>query len=93
MIAGTALVVGVLGAGVATATTINIDGGVWDYGVSGNFASSGTVWSNYYHGFKCHRSSVNGNFYASSGPTAPGYWSEASAPRSRWGNESFYSWC
>jgi lactococcin 972 family bacteriocin len=71
------LIGGLLGSG-ATAAFAAISypgGGVWNYGTGG-----GIVWSDYYHGSKTHRSSVDGAYYYSSPWTSAGYWSIADAP-------------
>jgi len=88
----TALVAGgmVLGlASPALATVVNVGGGTWDYGTGG-----GKVWSYYYHGSKCHKSSVQGQYYASSGNTRAGAWARASAP-DRWYavDHAYYDFC
>ncbi|ARU51789.1 lactococcin 972 family bacteriocin [Cellulosimicrobium cellulans] len=62
------------GAGTAYATISYVGGGTWDHGVGG-----GTVWSDYYHGSKCHGSSVQGTYYEKRYASA-GRWSMADAP-------------
>ncbi|MEU5692420.1 lactococcin 972 family bacteriocin [Actinosynnema sp. NPDC020468] len=83
-----ALAAGALVLGIATpalATVVNVGGGTWDYGVD-----SARVWSNYYHGSKCHGSSVVGAYYDSSGDTRAGITARASAPAKGSGNKSYY---
>lgn len=65
-----------LGSGVtaAFASTAYVGGGKWDYGTGG-----GKVWSNYYHGSKVHKSSVQGAYYYDSGWKSAGVTSYASA--------------
>ncbi|MGN6238950.1 MAG: lactococcin 972 family bacteriocin [Cellulosimicrobium cellulans] len=55
------------GAGTAYATISYVGGGTWDHGVGG-----GTVWSDYYHGSKCHGSSVQGEAVRLGGPVVDG---------------------
>ncbi|MEM5632504.1 lactococcin 972 family bacteriocin [Bacillus toyonensis] len=73
------------GATAAFAATQNV-GGTWNYGTGG-----GSVWSNYYHGSKVHKSSVIGQYYYSSPWTNPGYTSYASAPDTAGVDESYWS--
>lgn len=77
VIASLAVSIAVLGAGATSvfATTEYVGGGTWNYGTNDT-----TVWSNYYHGSKIHRSSVIGAYYYNSGWKSPGVWSYASAP-------------
>ncbi|MFC9297763.1 lactococcin 972 family bacteriocin [Streptomyces sp. NPDC057011] len=69
----------------ALATTVSVGGGTWDYG-----AGTATVWSDYYHGSKCHGSSVQGEYYDASGNVSAGSWAFASAPVKLSGNKSYY---
>ncbi|AQU68263.1 hypothetical protein BBN63_20640 [Streptomyces niveus] len=78
----TALVVA--GATPALATVINIGGGTWDYG-----AGTAVVWSDYYHGSKCHGSTSVGA-YIDSDEEAAGGWSITQAEVAASGNESYY---
>lgn len=56
---------------VGTAASIsaeNVGGGVWDYGTKISGVNKKTVYSNYFHPTKTHKSSVTiGTHYASSG--------------------------
>ena len=72
-LAATAAVMGM--ATPAFADVAYVSGGTWNYGTGG-----GRVWSDYYHGRNCHRSSVQGQYYVSSGNVRAGLWSRASAP-------------
>lgn len=76
------------GAGVAGATIVSIDGGIWDYG-----SSSSTVWSHYFHNGVRHGSTADGKFRSDSGCVNKNVWSRATAPRKTWGNESYYRHC
>ncbi|BCL25262.1 lactococcin 972 family bacteriocin [Streptomyces aurantiacus] len=79
---------GALVAGMATpalATTIGVGGGTWDYGVS-----SSTVRSNYFHQTRCHGSSVEGQYYDSSGNVAANDWARASANAASFGNQAWW---
>ncbi|MDF7627204.1 lactococcin 972 family bacteriocin [Lactobacillaceae bacterium L1_55_11] len=69
------------------AATISAGGGTWSYGVGKKY-----VWSYYDHDYRYHSSSVSGQYYVSSGNTAPGYSAQASAPRALWGNQSYYDY-
>lgn len=62
------------GAAAAHATIEYVGGGTWDHGVN-----SSIVWSDYYHGSRCHGSSVQGTYYEKDYASA-GYWSIADAP-------------
>ncbi|MFF0448591.1 lactococcin 972 family bacteriocin [Streptomyces sp. NPDC004609] len=55
----------------ALAGTVNVGGGTWSYGTS-----CCSMWSNYKHVTANHSSSVQGDYWAYSGCTAPGlgYW-------------------
>jgi lactococcin 972 family bacteriocin len=68
----------------ALATVVSIGGGTWDYG-----AGTATVWSDYYHGSKCHGSTSVGE-YIDSDEAAKGSWSITSAPAALYGNETYY---
>lgn len=74
------------GATAAFAATEYVGGGTWNYGTGG-----GSVWSNYYHGSRVHKSSVIGQYYYSSPWTNPGYTSYASAPDTAGVDESYWS--
>lgn len=76
------------GAGVAAATQINIDGGMWHYGTGSN-----TVWSNYFHNGVSHGSTAVGKITANSGCVNKNVWSRASAPSKSFGNKSYYRHC
>lgn len=65
-------------AGVAVAESRGVGGGFWTFGTTGTFGG-GEVYSNYFHRRNCHTSSVIGEYYANSGPTAAGYRATASA--------------
>ncbi|MEW1639847.1 lactococcin 972 family bacteriocin [Streptomyces sp. NPDC093801] len=82
----TAVALVVASATPALATVVNTGGGKWDYGVG-----SGIVWSNYYHNITCHSSSVQGDYWSSSGNVGAGEWSYASATDKWAGNESYWS--
>ncbi|SDW06886.1 bacteriocin, lactococcin 972 family [Marininema mesophilum] len=62
-----------VGATAAFAKVTHPGGGVWSYG-----EDSVSVWSEYYHGSKTHKSSVKGpDYYVSSGWKSKGVWSTA----------------
>ena len=67
------------------AATINVEGGVWNYGVGSKY-----VWSYYSHAHKTHKSSVHGKYDASSGWTRKGVKAKASAAKAIGGNEAYY---
>lgn len=75
------LIAGVLMiSGTATAFAANADGGVWDYGTYVSGLNEKTVYSNYYHSSKIHKSSVSiGTTAVTSGWVAAGDTSYASA--------------
>ncbi|NEB14173.1 lactococcin 972 family bacteriocin [Streptomyces coelicoflavus] len=68
----------------ALATVVSVGGGTWDYG-----AGTAYVWSDYYHGDKCHGSTSVGD-YIDSDEADAGYWSITSAKVDLYGNESYY---
>ncbi|MFF8695942.1 lactococcin 972 family bacteriocin [Streptomyces sp. NPDC015144] len=68
----------------ALATVVSIGGGTWDYG-----AGTAIVWSDYYHGSKCHGSTSVGK-YIDSDEEAAGGWSLTQAEVALSGNESYY---
>ncbi|MER6250525.1 lactococcin 972 family bacteriocin [Streptomyces sp. NPDC001584] len=70
----------------ALAASVKTGGGTWNYGVSGGY-----VWSNYYHETACHSSSVQGDYYSSSGNVGAAAWSQASATDKWSGNQSWWS--
>ncbi|MFD3762291.1 lactococcin 972 family bacteriocin [Streptomyces sp. NPDC058622] len=70
----------------ALAASVQTGGGIWNYGVG-----SGYVWSNYYHEHTCHSSSVQGDYYSSSGYVGAAAWSRASATDAWSGNKSWWS--
>lgn len=74
----------VAGAAPALATVKNIGGGTWDYG-----AGTAIVWSDYYHGSKCHGSTSVGT-YIDSDEASAGNWSFTQADVALSGNESYY---
>lgn len=73
--AAAAIVVGA--AAPALATVVNVGGGTWNYGVQNQ---GGTVWSNYHHPTRKHRSSVINGYgeYDNSGCKSANVWSYAS---------------
>ncbi|MCX5178335.1 lactococcin 972 family bacteriocin [Streptomyces virginiae] len=75
----------VAGAAPALATTAYVGGGEWNYG-----AGTATVWSDYYHGSKCHGSTSVGA-YIDSDEAAKGSWSITSAKVKLSGNNSYYN--
>lgn len=87
-----AIAAGVGTVGIATpalATIAYPEGGIWDYGTGG-----GIVWSDYYHGSRCHGSSVQGQYYYRSPNTAAGRWSIADAPDRVFAvDHSYYRFC
>ncbi|NTW40279.1 MAG: lactococcin 972 family bacteriocin [Cellulomonadaceae bacterium] len=83
VIAAAAVSVGVASASSAAETYPG--GGTWESG-----ASSTTVWSDYHHPSKTHRSSVQGVEYKSSAWTAAGKWSLASQPAKLSGNKAWW---
>ena len=73
-------------AGAAFATTEYVGGGTWDYG-----KANGTVYSNYLHNTRVHRSSVKvGSTVTRSQCTSARYWSRVAAGTSVWSSESAY---
>ncbi len=84
--AGLATLLAVAAAVPASATTEYPAGGIWNHGFSGV-----TLYSNYFHSFKTHRSSVQTSFeYYSSPWTTASHWSYASAQSSLTGNKAYY---
>ncbi|MEV7613207.1 lactococcin 972 family bacteriocin [Streptomyces sp. NPDC089799] len=75
----------IAGAAPALATTVNVSGGTWDYG-----AGTATVWSDFYHGSKCHGSTSVGS-YIDSDEASAGSWSITAAPVKLSGNKSYYN--
>ncbi|MDK2802672.1 MAG: hypothetical protein KFW09_04770 [Oscillospiraceae bacterium] len=73
---------------VLAATTNTPSGGRWDYGV--NNSSGGTVWSNYYHPTKTHKSSVQGSYFYSSPWQVKGTTTYASAPSRKFAVDHSY---
>ncbi|WP_125773391.1 lactococcin 972 family bacteriocin [Antribacter gilvus] len=71
------------GTTVAVAAVTYVGGGTWERG------SSTTVWSNYFHGTRCHGSSVQGTYYDSDSRPA-GQWTLASAPTRWWAVDNAY---
>lgn len=67
------------------ATTINTQGGTWNYGVGSKY-----VWSYYSHKHKTHKSSVQGKYYSTSGWTRKGVKAKASAEKAKHGNRSYF---
>ncbi|SDW06803.1 bacteriocin, lactococcin 972 family [Marininema mesophilum] len=62
-----------VGTTVAFAEVTHPGGGVWSHGTDSN-----SVWSEYYHGSKTHKSSVQGvDFFVTSGWKSKGVWSTA----------------
>ncbi|MEU3058684.1 lactococcin 972 family bacteriocin [Streptomyces griseus] len=70
----------------ALATTVDVGGGTWSYDQGAD-----TAWSNYKHPTKDHQSSVQiENTIHSSGCTAKGKWSLASAKKGKGKPQFFY---
>lgn len=82
LVAAGALVIA--GATPAMATVVNVGGGTWDYG-----AGTAVVWSDYYHGSKCHGSTSVGKTIDSD-EAAKGSWSITQANVKLSGNKSYY---
>ncbi len=81
-----AIALSLFGGAVAYAATVNVGGGVWNYGKSGGYA-----YSNYFHGSRTHSSAVKvGNATNHSGWVGKGSWSYASIPTSITQVEQFY---
>lgn len=70
---------------MAPLTTIDAQGGTWNYGVGSKY-----VWSYYSHNKKTHKASVQGRIYVSSGWQKKGVQARASAEKALTGNKSFY---
>ncbi|WP_344321178.1 lactococcin 972 family bacteriocin [Streptomyces macrosporus] len=92
MIARLGVVVGALVVATATPALATItyppEGGTWDHGIT-----PGTVWSNYYHGSKCHGSTSVGYFTDRSPDTAAGRWSNSATHAAVSGNKVYYRIC
>ena len=71
----------------ALATTVSVGGGTWQYGVTVS------NYSNYYHGSKAHRSSVDNSVagLVRSGCVSSGQWSYASEVAAASGNNAYWS--
>lgn len=73
-------------AGVAYAAgPFFVGGGKWYHSTR----SQDPVYSNYYHGSRCHTATVWNGRYHSSGRTRAGYWARASAPQT-WRADKVY---
>ncbi|MFG2562751.1 lactococcin 972 family bacteriocin [Streptomyces sp. NPDC048496] len=83
-IAAGALVVAAATPALAT-ITYPAEGGTWDHG-----AGTAIVWSDYYHGSKCHGSTAVGK-YIDSDEAAKGSWSFAQATVALSGNKAYYN--
>ena len=67
-------------ASASTVLAVSVGGGIWDYGTKVSGLNQKTVWSNYYHPTRMHKSSVTiGTTAASSGWVDKGSTSYASA--------------
>ena len=89
VVAGTLFAVA--GVSAANATTEYPEGGTWNYGVH-EPAGTYYVYSNYYHPFKLHRSSVqvtNGTIYRSA-DKAGGSWTYLDEATGWSGNHAYY---
>ncbi|MFE6104046.1 lactococcin 972 family bacteriocin [Streptomyces laurentii] len=75
----------VAGAAPAMATIVYVGGGTWDYGANAYY-----VWSDYYHGSKCHSSTSVGTSIDSDEASA-GSWSRTQVTAALYGNKSYYS--
>jgi hypothetical protein len=69
----------------ALAVVENVGGGTWDHG-----AGTAVVWSDYYHGTKCHGSTAVGK-YIDSDEAGKGSWSFAQAEVALSGNKAYYN--
>ena len=93
--AGLALAAGVVGAlavaAPALATTESVGGGTWEHGVTA-YSPAGKNYSNYYHGSRAHRSSVqNAGGLVRSSCVGAGSWSVASQHATPRGNKAYWS--
>ncbi|MFG2330383.1 lactococcin 972 family bacteriocin [Streptomyces sp. NPDC048604] len=93
MIAKLGVATGALVMAAATPALATIEypsaGGTWDYGTN-----SSIVWSDYYHGGRCHGSTSVGSYTDRSPNTSAGYWSITSAPeRDGVADKSYYRVC
>ncbi|MEU1898521.1 lactococcin 972 family bacteriocin [Nocardiopsis dassonvillei] len=75
-------------AGVAAAAVSYVGGGTWYHGLT-----SSVVYSDYFHGSRCHGSTAVGRYTVTSAAYLPGYTSRASAPRALSNNESYWRHC
>ncbi|GAA3852586.1 lactococcin 972 family bacteriocin [Streptomyces sp. NPDC003631] len=83
-LAAGALVIAAATPALAT-ITYPAEGGTWDHG-----AGTAIVWSDYYHGSKCHGSTAVGK-YIDSDEAASGSWSFAQADVALSGNKAYYN--
>lgn len=78
------------------AQTVNIGGGIWNYGQRVNDLTSNYGWSKYYHAKKVHKSTVRLNCYSEfmlidSGWVRAGKWSTADQYGTR-GSKAIATW-
>ncbi|MGH1525562.1 lactococcin 972 family bacteriocin [Leifsonia sp. L25] len=78
-----ALLVG--GATAAQATSVSVEGGTWNYGVTGKY-----TYSDYLHKSRTHKSTACGAGCAYASWTSPGAWSKAQAISAIGGNTAYY---
>lgn len=79
-LAAVALGCAIMLSSATSAFAANVGGGVWDYGTKVSGVNEKTVYSNYYHGSKLHKSSCSiGTTAVSSGWVKAGTTSYASA--------------
>jgi lactococcin 972 family bacteriocin len=89
-VTGAVLAAGLATPAMAAITTSYVGGGTWKHGTA-----DGKVVSNFYHGGRYHKSSVqpSGGSVYSSGCTRPGAWSYASANDTWWVDKAYYAFC
>lgn len=80
-----AMGLGVGTASVSTAAETYPGGGFWSSG-----ADCCSVWSNYWHGSKTHKASVQGDTFVTSGWKAANLNAVATAGTKLWGNKSYW---
>lgn len=71
--------------GVTTAQAVSVEGGTWNYGVTGKY-----TYSDYQHNTRTHKATACGTGCAYAAWTSPGVWAKAQAISAIGGNTAFY---
>jgi lactococcin 972 family bacteriocin len=84
-LAATVVAGALLVGGTTAAQAVSVEGGTWNYGVTGKY-----TYSDYYHAKRTHKATACGANCDYASWTSPGYWANARAISAIGGNTAYY---